>query len=181
LVSRSNGSFGTLGGAHVGYYFQMADSFVLGMVAEFDRSNFGNSIAVSGGEVAGAGGALTIHNNWQAFLMGRAGYAVDRVLFYGAAGLAVANVEGNLSILDPNRSLLPYSASQTKTLVGWAVGVGVDYAFDPHWIVNGEVRYVDFGKASYSLPYNLAQSGRATTYNASIRETLGLLGLSYRF
>jgi outer membrane immunogenic protein len=107
---------------------------------------------------------------------------MNRWLVYGAGGLALANYQGNLTVFDPNRAP-PYSgsSSQAKTLVGWAVGVGAEYALGARWRVNGEIRYADFGRARYALPQNLSKPGSATTYSAGFSEMIGLFGVSYRF
>jgi outer membrane immunogenic protein len=172
-----------LGGVHVGYYRQAKSNIVLGVVGEFNLSNFSRNTSTFGGGAAGnATSSLSLHDNWQAFLMGRAGYAINRWLVYGAGGLALASFQGNLTVFDPDRSPVYLGASsQTKTLVGWAVGLGAEYAIDARWRVNGEIRYADFGKASYALPQNLSRPGSATSYSAGFTETIGLFGVSYRF
>jgi outer membrane immunogenic protein len=170
-----------LGGVHFGYYYQLTNSVVLGAVGEFNLSNFGRGGTVAGGGTGGAVSTLSSHDNWQAFVMGRAGYAIDRLLIYGAGGLALANYQANISVYDPNRSSTPFASSQTKTLPGWAVGVGAEYAIDMRWTINAELRYADFGRASFALPQNLGGPGSATKYEAGFRETIGLVGVSYRF
>lgn len=69
--------------------------------------------------------------------LGRGGFAFDRLLAYGTAGVAVENLEA---------------------LFGWAAGAGVEYAVTDHWIVGAEYVHYDFadndsdvlrGRASY--------------------------------
>lgn len=55
--------------------------------------------------------------------LGRGGYAFDRVLVYGAGGLAVEDF---------------------KALVGWVAGAGVEYAFTDNWTAGLEYLHYDF-------------------------------------
>ena len=69
---------------------------------------------------------------------GRAGFAVDRALFYVTGGVAVAQVGAT-------------------TRWGWTVGGGVELAVSPKWTVGGEYRYTDFGSrgAAFDIPSGL--------------------------
>ena len=71
-------------------------------------------------------------------MRGRVGYAWDRVLVYGTAGGAFANVQAAAGFL-------PFSNS---TQVGWTAGAGVEYAFAPNWTAKVEYLFVDLGNAS---------------------------------
>jgi outer membrane immunogenic protein len=181
----SNGSpFGAIGGAHLGYYYQISKSFVVGGLAELDLSNINGGKTVAGGGLEGvAVSSLSMRNTWQGFLLARAGFAFDRLLIYGTGGLALADDQESFSVYDPAFSPFPYAASgsQTKTLVGWAIGAGTEYAFSAHWSASAEVRYADFGKANYSFPTTLSRFGNVNSYNVRFTETIGLIGLSYRF
>ncbi len=97
----ANGAFG---GAHVGYDQQIG-SLVLGVRGEFDAtglngSTFGTSTtnvisACEGCSVTDA--SLAFRNTWQAFLLGRAGFAFDRVLVYATGGLAIGDDRENVT------------------------------------------------------------------------------------
>lgn len=47
--------------------------------------------------------------------------------------------------------IAPASDSIWATRIGWTVGDGVEYAFDPHWIIRAEYRYTDFGLFNENL------------------------------
>ena len=122
-----------------------------------------------------------MRNTWQAFLLARAGVAFDRLLVYGTGGLAVADDRESFSIYNSG-STLSYLAleSQTNTLIGWAAGVGGEYAFTSHWTASVEVRYASFGKGAAVMPASLPGAG-TVTYSPKFSETMALVGLSYRF
>ena len=68
-------------------------------------------------------------------MRGRAGYAFDRVLFYGTGGAAFGNVQGG-----------PVGGPfDSGTQIGWTAGAGVEFAFTPNITANVEYLYVDLG------------------------------------
>src|SRR5438105_2608976 len=73
---------------------------------------------------------------WMASFRGRAGFAVDRALFYVTGGAAVAEFGGSTTTLvnGPGIGLPPagtYVATNggTSTRWGWTVGGGIEWAF----------------------------------------------------
>jgi outer membrane immunogenic protein len=106
-------------------------------------------------------------SNWLGTFRVRFGYAWDRVLFYGTAGGAGANVETALSGL-------PY---QNNAEWGWTVGAGLEWAFAENWTFKVEYLFVDLaGNAScnhgYSCGYDVAATQTINTAtNATIATT----------
>ncbi|MGB7781036.1 MAG: outer membrane beta-barrel protein, partial [Pseudolabrys sp.] len=75
-----------------------------------------------------------------ATLRGRAGYAINNVLLFASAGLAYGNLTANLAGLE-----------ESKTLVGWAGGLGMEVGFTPNWTAKVEYLYMDLGSRSFSV------------------------------
>lgn len=169
---------GAIGGLKAGYN-QQFNNLVLGVEADIEASGIhgGRSASVN---FEGTGvSSLSMRNTWQSSLRARAGVAFDRLLIYGTGGLAIADDRESPYVNDP--IFFPtyiISGAQTKTLFGWTVGLGAEYAVDVHWSVTGEVRYADFGKATYATSDNL---GNTINYKAGFSETLAQVGLNYRF
>lgn len=165
-----------IGGAHVGYNQQFG-SLVLGVRGEIDASGLSGSItktSSSGGACfEGCTVSLSFRNTWQAFLLGRAGFAFDRLLVYATGGLAIG--DDRESVTASNFGEV-WNGAQTKTLVGGAIGLGAEYAFDEHWRFGAEWRYANFGKRDYS-----ATGLTTVSYKAGFSENLALVDLSYRF
>ncbi|MGA2484367.1 MAG: outer membrane beta-barrel protein [Roseiarcus sp.] len=162
------------GGAHVGYDQQFG-SFVIGARAELDGFDLHGATAASNGSCYSEGCTVTLafHNTWQAFLLARAGVAFDRWLVYVTGGLAVGDDRESATITQTNGGTL-WSGSQTQTLTGGAIGLGAEYAFDAHWRLGAEWRYVDFPKSS-------GFSADGVPYSAGFNENLALVSLSYGF
>jgi outer membrane immunogenic protein len=175
----SFGVSGAIGGIKAGYN-QQINALVLGVEADIEASGIQGS---KGGTFTHEGtgvGSLSMHNTWQSSLRARAGVAFDRLLVYGTGGLAIADDRESFYVNDPFYSA-PWAGSQTNTLYGWTIGAGIEYAIDNHWSLSGEVRYADFGKASYSIPAGMSLSGTTTSYSAGFSETLAQVGVGYRF
>jgi outer membrane immunogenic protein len=178
---------GAIGGAHIGYDQQFG-SLVLGVYGELDASGMrGDKNETQGCFTEGCtftNASLSFRNTWQGFLLGRAGVAFDRLLIYAVGGLAIGddreNVAATISHVFPPATVEGmWTGSQTRTLLGGAVGLGAEYAFDQHWRAGAEWRYADFGKAGYSALSGGA--GLPVNYKAGFSENLALIDLSYAF
>jgi outer membrane immunogenic protein len=174
---------GFVGGVHAGYNWQ-TNQFVYGVEGDVDYTDMKGSQDYGYAQVFGqdyqvVDGTLGFESQWQASLRLRAGYAFDRFLVYGTGGVAIA--DGKLTdegtdhygvILEPG-NLVNYASSESKTHVGWTVGVGAEYAFTANWIGRAELRYTDFGGESVD------------TYNGTVdvdwNQTTATAGLSYKF
>src|SRR5262249_46984452 len=124
-------------------------------------SAFCTSILTSSTAPATAGGlSCKTASNWLGTLRARFGYAWDRVLVYGTAGGAGANIQTALTGL-------PY---QTNPEFGWTVGGGIEVAFAEHWTFKAEYLFVDLGNAScnhgYSCGFDVAGATAPVVINA---------------
>ena len=99
-------------------------------------------------------------NPWFGTLRGRAGFAMNNMLFYGTLRLGLWRVEGQLLGLD-----------ETKTHVGWAGGVGMEVGMAPNWSAKVEYLYMDLGSRAYSI------TGTTNGYQAGLLR----LGVNYHF
>ena len=85
---------------------------------------------------------------------GRIGYATNAPVFgntllYVTGGFAWARNKIDLNAIDSPAGP-PAIFSDTKTLTGFAVGAGAEFAFDRHWSVKAEYLYLDFGNNRYN-------------------------------
>jgi outer membrane immunogenic protein len=71
------------------------------------------------------------------------------------------------------------SGAQTKTLYGWALGLGAEYALDAHWQIGAQYRYALFPKTTYTVyqePITIQ-----TQYKAGFSENMLMLDVGYHF
>jgi len=155
---------GWLLGLHAGANIQM-DSFVLGLEGVVDITSIEGSADYNYGR--GYTGTLSFSNDWQASLNVRAGLAMEALLLYGAAGVAIAG--GTLT----DESDFDGTYSDSSTHVGWTVAAGAEYMFDANWSGRIEARYSSFGDADYDLYKSPTQ--------VSFTTTALTVGLSYKF
>ena len=111
----------------------------------------------------------TTQANWLATVRGRAGYAWDRLLFYGTGGAAFANVQAAAGAL-------PFFSS---TQAGWTAGVGVEYAIWPNWTAKLEYLFVDLANASCPVGNCGATGGLNTA--VSLNENIVRGGINFKF
>lgn len=141
---------GWLAGVHAGFNWQM-NMLVVGLDASWSWSDMSQRFA---------------DVNWTGDVRGRLGFAVDRMHFYGAAGVAFADMELN------GRRFGGRNASNTH--VGWTAGLGAEYAVTNNWILGVEWKYADYG----SERYNLGAGGNG---RADLTTNIVQLRASYKF
>lgn len=141
-------SSGFIGGAQVGYNYQM-DQFVLGVEADFQGSGVKGegSLSIDDGAGNTLDARLGTKLDWYGTVRARLGAAVtDRFMVYATGGLAYGRTK---SYIDANVNGVPaLEASVSKTKVGWTVGAGAEYAVTEHVSFKTEYLYTDLGKAN---------------------------------
>jgi len=187
----STGSFnvnGALAGVTAGVSGQWS-AFVFGIEGDFDwqgltgssSSSFCTSIITSTATTAVAAGlSCKTESTWIGTLRARAGYAWDRVLLYGTAGIAGANVQVGLN----------GQPRQTIFQVGWTAGGGLEWAFAENWTAKVEYLFVDYlGTANcnhgYSCGYDTVAISSIPAAGANIgvklNENLIRFGVNFKF
>ncbi|TIS12923.1 MAG: porin family protein, partial [Mesorhizobium sp.] len=96
---------------------------------------------------------------------GRLGYAFDRFLVYGDAGVAFTKYK--IAETEP----FPDSFGGGSR-VGWTAGLGAEYALTDHWTAGAEWNYYDFGTR------NGVQTGKLDNRD---RENVVVGKINYKF
>ena len=116
-------------------------------------------------------GGCETESDWLGTVRARAGYAWDRVLFYGTGGAAFGDLQAAAGAL-------PFSSS---TQVGWTAGGGVEYAFTPNLTAKVEYLYVDLGNQSCAAANCVSASGIGPVTTVSLTENIVRAGINYKF
>jgi outer membrane immunogenic protein len=183
-----------IAGGKIGYNQQWG-SFVAGLEGDISWFRFNQSALTTGNPFApgfpSPPGVARFNTNasttWLATIRPRVGVAVDRVLFYGTAGVAFANVRFSntffaFSPLGAGPSEDNEATAATQTRVGWIAGGGVDYAFAQNWIVSLEYLHLDLGSMGASGLVTSGNTGTATfNFSAKLHSDLVRAGISYKF
>ena len=127
---------GFLGGLYAGYNFDLGNNVVLGIDGDITYNDVSKGIDIYDGDLAV--GSFENKLRWSGAVRARAGYAFDRFLPYIAGGVAFGNIK-NSGDIDG------IGFSESKTLTGWTIGGGVDYAATDNLILRLEYRYTDYG------------------------------------
>ncbi|TPL40239.1 outer membrane protein [Mesorhizobium sp. B2-4-6] len=131
----TNGSGGIFGG-QIGYNWQI-DQYVIGIEGDFS----GSTVKGDNQCAASPGTTCETKQDYLGSVRGRLGYAVDRFMIYGDAGVAFTKYK--FAEVD----LFPQSFGGGSR-VGWTAGLGVEYALTDHWTAGVEWNYYDFGSKS---------------------------------
>jgi outer membrane immunogenic protein len=124
---------GALAGIHAGAQTQ-SGNWVYGVEGDVEYSSF-NTIVECGNAYC------QTKIDLQGSLRGRVGYAIDSLLLYGTAGLAVARLETNW--LDNDNQAVSNVDSAIR--YGWTVGAGAEVALAENVLGRLEYRYTDLG------------------------------------
>jgi outer membrane immunogenic protein len=166
VVDGSTGNFNTSGfllGGTLGANYQIG-AFVIGLEGDgaWNDANgsTGNCFSF----------ACTTQGEWLATVRGRAGFAWDRVLFYGTGGAAFGSVQASATGLP----------TTTSTQTGWTAGAGVEWAFLPNWTAKVEYLYVNLG--NFSCPTTSCGAGvPPAATSVSFNENIVRAGINYKF
>jgi outer membrane immunogenic protein len=206
-ANEANGVNGVIGGAQVGYNWQITN-YLFGIEADFQGSGqngtntsasaFFLPIAFFGG--ASTPSSTTVANTtkleWFGTARGRVGYVVDNWLVYATGGLAYADIKvsgvvnpATIVALAPN---VPFTVGDSATKTGWVVGAGVESALSTNWSWKIEYLYMDFGNVTATgtvpaqgclgnaLACNPTSAG-SSRFNTEFTDSIVRVGLNYRF
>jgi outer membrane immunogenic protein len=148
VTSSSLDPTGIAGGGQIGYNWQW-NQFVLGAETDIQASAADDTFA-----------PWKFSNPWFGTLRGRAGYALNNILFYGTVGFAYGALNGQLNALE-----------EDKTLTGWTGGLGMEVGFNSRWSAKVEYLYMDLGDRAYSI----------TGTNNGLQSNILRLGVNYHF
>jgi outer membrane immunogenic protein len=117
------------GGVQAGYNWQQGSPWVFGVEGDIQATGADDTFA-----------PWKFSNPWFGTVRGRAGYAVNNVLFYGTAGLAFGELRGET-----------FGLSETHTNAGWTAGFGAEFAFAPNWSAKIEYLFVDLADSNFTI------------------------------
>jgi outer membrane immunogenic protein len=177
---------GVIGGAHVGYQYQI-NQFVFGLEGSVDGTSLSNTASLFFPD----GTTLSANSNAdiQGSIRGRAGIAWDRALIYATGGVAFGGFNTNVTLANPGTTNggNPFFASGnvSTTRVGWTVGGGIDYAVTNNWSIFAEYRYTNWGSLNDGSLSGIGTGALAGTAffngNRTINQNQVQVGFSYKF
>jgi outer membrane immunogenic protein len=167
---------GAIIGGTIGCNYQWAPTWLIGIENDLSWTNKKGSQANLAPFPAGTS---TTAENWLDTLRLRLGFLMgpqNNTLLYltgGAAfaGVKVSSTEGAVS------------ASETRTITGWTIGGGIEWAFGPpihpFWSVKLEYLFVDLGHHAFFNPPPAGISDRAA--GVRLTDNIVRIGLNWHF
>jgi outer membrane immunogenic protein len=125
---------GFVGGIQGGYNWQYGGPFVFGIEGDLQVTGADDTFA-----------PWKFSNPWFGTVRGRAGYAVNNIMFYATAGIAFGELRAET-----------FGLSETHSSVGWTAGVGTEFGLDGfglarNWTAKVEYLYVDLSENAFSV------------------------------
>jgi len=133
---------GAYGGGVLGAQWQF-DHIVIGVEGEANLSDADGSEDVS----PPLGNFVTGDIDWFGSISGKLGFAMDRWMVFGTAGLAFAD-----ATTGQNGDIIQILEEEKESFVGYTVGGGIDFAMTDNVIVGVQYRYYDFGSEFVTFP-----------------------------
>ena len=99
-------------------------------------------------------------NPWFGTVRGRAGYALNNILFFGTGGLAFGELRGET-----------FGLAESHTTAGWTLGFGSEVGLDSHWSAKIEYLYIDLSESRFGI------TGMSNGYRSSVVRA----GINYHF
>jgi outer membrane immunogenic protein len=184
-----------LGGVQAGCDYQFDNHLVIGIGGDFSWTKL--SSLVNDPFFAGKFGrpvTFSTRTDQIATFTGRVGYAFDNVLFYGKGGGAYARDKyavNNSFGIDENTigcgatlfTLAGCNTAGSADRWGWTAGVGVEWAFDPHWSAMFEIDHYGFGAKTVAMSVTNNFGFTITPANLTIKHDIDTvkIGINYRF
>jgi outer membrane immunogenic protein len=205
----SNDFNGVIGGAQIGYNWQVRNS-LFGVEADIQASSEKGTNSINSAFVLPIAFFLptpltsspvaltnTTKLDWFGTVRGRFGYVVDRWVAYGTGGLAYG--EANVSSAASPATIVagfpnvPFNVGSTTTRIGWTLGVGVENALSVNWSWKVEYLYVDLGSVTVTgavpaqgclgnaLACNPTSAGTTTYAVGRITDNVVRFGINYKY
>jgi outer membrane immunogenic protein len=179
---------GGVAGGQLGCNKQFANNWVVGIEGELWWSGMkGRFTAPEDSTDPRQFSRFESRNLWDGDVALRLGYAWDRSLLYGKAGVAVGSFRYTEWHDDfPTAHGCPggtgvCSVSFTDTRAGLLLGVGWEYAWTNNWTFKVEYDYINYG--STNIPYPSTGAFGATIQSFPVRDTKQIVkvGVNYKF
>ncbi len=175
LATGSDDSSGFIGGAQVGYNYQLTPGYgvVVGVEADLQYASLDSTSPYYESATGNYTFSGTPSLDYFGTVRGRVGYAFDRALVYGTAGLAYGGGDAG----DSSSSSVSVSGFD-ETGFGYTLGAGLEYAFTPNITAKIEGLYVNIDRGTGTV-----YEAGAAVGETSGRNEFGLVraGLNYKF
>lgn len=176
---------GVLGGGQLGYNWQVAPTWAVGVEVDFqgvDQHQSGDCIAMCNNTFFAPPNFASIGQriSWLNTYRGRVGWTNGPSMVYGTAGFAQARVA--TSVTEEFNGLLggtQQTHNFSHVIGGWTLGGGIETMIASNWSVKAEYLFVDLKGISDTYIYATPFGGSTNTISSDVREHIFRAGLNY--
>ncbi len=163
---------GAMGGAQVGCNYQFG-AWVFGVEGDYDATNKDGQEF----QTLRPNWQLQVTETWLATARARLGYTVtDRWLWYVTGGGAWTSMRVNNFVPGGVGAFL--TSQEKRTISGWTVGVGTEYAVGYGWSIKSEFLYVNFGSKDF---FSAANRVSDSVIRVKQEDYVWRVGMNYKF
>jgi outer membrane immunogenic protein len=162
---------GLLGGGQLGYNWQR-DRFVFGIEGDIQAADLNDSQNFT---FNNGFGRATSDIEWFSTIRGRVGVTNGPALFYLTGGVAFADIDNRLAVVDGGTPIL-FSEQNTRT--GYTVGGGLEWKIAKNWTAKAEYLYLDFGDETVT---GFDAAGNRYSTDIDTDAHVARVGLNYQF
>ena len=171
---------GVVGGAQIGYNWQFAPMWLLGVEADFQGADQHGKTSANDTFFLGAGNFNAVESrlNYFGTVRARLGWLpTQSTLIYVTGGLAYGETETTLSsnFVVAGGNINNVVVRNTDT--GWTAGGGIETRLLGNWTAKAEYLYLDLGDNGT----NYVNAGNRHTGNVEFRDHIARAGLNYKF
>jgi outer membrane immunogenic protein len=169
---------GFVGGGQIGYNYQFAPNWVIGVEADLQGTTERDSNCLGDGCAhPGLSFYTTAEQKleWFATARARLGYTKGDWLWYVTGGGAWAEIHNDFRVFDPGDIAL----SANFNLSGWVIGGGVETHLWGPWTAKLEYLYMDLG--SFTDSGHDPVTGDVFAMTSNVRDHIIRAGLNYKF
>jgi outer membrane immunogenic protein len=165
--NNNNNQGGVVGGGQVGYNYQFANSFLVGLEADIQGTSIGSNNNNNNWNSWWWGADINRRGlPWFGTVRGRLGFLLmPSLLVYGTGGFAYGGVE---------------YWDQTRTRAGWTAGGGLEYLIWQNWSVKVEYLYVDL-VPNNNYNYYWGAGGWCWGHRRDLQANIVRAGLNWHF
>jgi outer membrane immunogenic protein len=175
-------------GLTLGYNFNVAPNWLLGLETDFQWSGINDSQAVTQGPIPALGfvqfnTSAQQRLDWFGTARGRIGFAVSPpLMLYGTGGLAYGHEQVSTAVQSTACAGFCGTSSTGSVKVGWAAGAGWEWMINPNISVKGEYLYMDLGSTTQAYGDFAGRfPGALIATKTSLNDNIFRMGLNYHF
>jgi len=178
-LSQGATAFGAIYGVKAGYDWQRG-SLVLGIEGDLARASGGRVSSVEIVTGTGSINGVSAETEMIATVRARAGVALDRTLIYLTAGYGAIETK-MINAIYSGRAF-----EDTSWVSALALGTGIEYAIDAHWMVEAEGEYLLAATnqankvTTFIFAPNIPQTA-IVRFGTSPSQALAKFGINYKF